>query len=65
MDSLKERIRRAYGSYEALGAEIGITAQAVAAIVNGQTRGATARYSVAKALGVSVDELWPGERVAA
>lgn len=63
MDSLKDLIRKRFGSYEALGQEIGISAQAVAAIVNGQTRGASARYAVASALGVKVSDLWPDQQL--
>jgi transcriptional regulator with XRE-family HTH domain len=47
-------------TYESLAAEIGITAQAVSEIVNGRTKGSTARYAVAKALGVEVTDLWNG-----
>lgn len=47
-------------TYESLAAEIGITPQAVSEIVNGRTKGSTARYAVAKALGVDVVDLWNG-----
>lgn len=56
---VKRALRDKGMTYEDVANEIGITVQAVAAIVNGQTRGATARYSLAKVLGQSVDRLWP------
>lgn len=58
-ERLQELIKDQYGSYEKLGKEIGITTQGVSEIVNGRTTSATARYSVAKALGVDVADLWP------
>ena len=46
-----------------LAREIGVSREAVSQIVNGQTTGATARYSVARALGVRKADLWADERV--
>lgn len=58
-----ERIKRIIKdqgyTYESLGNEIGISPQAVSEIVNGRTKGATARYSLAKALGYEVEDFWP------
>lgn len=59
MESLRLLIRKRYGSYRALGQEIGITTQAVYSIVKGHTTSATARYAVAHALGFKVSDLWP------
>jgi len=58
-DRIKKIIKEQGYTYESLGNEIGISPQAVSEIVNGRTKGATARYSVAKALGYEVDDLWP------
>ena len=62
-DETSERIKRIIKdqgyTYESLGNEIGISPQAVSEIVNGRTKGATARYSLAKALGHEVEDLWP------
>ena len=59
---VKDAIQERGYTYESLGAEIGITTQAVSEIANGRTTGATARYSVAKALGLTVEQLWPESR---
>jgi hypothetical protein len=56
---LRGLIREKFGTYEKLGQEIGISAQGVSEIVAGRSKGATGRYSVAAALGVTVAELWP------
>lgn len=60
--SAKKKIRgvmKAQGwTYESLGREIGITAQAVCEIVNGRTRGGTSRYAVAAALGSHPRDFW-------
>lgn len=58
-DRIKRIIREQGYTYESLGNEIGISPQAVSEIVNGRTKGATARYSLAKALGREVEDLWP------
>lgn len=59
---IKRIIKREGFTYESLGNEIGISPQAISEIVNGRTKGATARYSVAKALGREVEDLWPEGR---
>lgn len=46
-------------TYRDIANEIGITPQAVYAIVQGIATGTTGRYAVAKALGVEVKDLWP------
>lgn len=61
---LRGLIRERFGTYEKLGEEIGISAQGVAEIVAGRSKGATGRYAVASALGVTVAELWPEEEAA-
>ncbi|MFP3949161.1 MAG: helix-turn-helix transcriptional regulator [Longimicrobiales bacterium] len=65
-ETTSERIKRIikeHGyTYESLGNEIGISPQAVSEIVNGRTKGATARYSLAKALGHEVEDLWEDAR---
>lgn len=58
---IKEIIARQGQTYVSLAEEIGITPQAVSEIVNGRTRGRTARYALAKALGLEVRDLWPEE----
>jgi DNA-binding XRE family transcriptional regulator len=58
-NKIKALVRERGHTYESLGNEIGITPQAVSEIVNGRTSGATARYAIAKALGVEVSDLWP------
>lgn len=63
-NKIKEILREKRLTYEAVADQIGITPQAVAAIVNGQTRGATARFAFASALGTTVAELWPDEGAA-
>ena len=55
---VKQLIREKGHTYFTLGAEIGISPQAVSEIVSGRTKGATARYAIAAALGVPVSELW-------
>ena len=61
-NDLKELIRKRGYTYDTLGREIGISAQAVNEIVAGRTRGATARYAIAAALDVRVEDIWPEER---
>ena len=56
-----KRIVEAVGGYPALGRKIGVSPQAIYAIITERARGATGRYAVAAALGVSVDDLWPTE----
>jgi transcriptional regulator with XRE-family HTH domain len=58
-EKIKRIIKEQGYTYESLGNEIGISPQAVSEIVNGRTKGATARYSLAKALGREVEDLWP------
>lgn len=58
-NNVKAAIHAAGHTYESLGEKIGISPQAIAEIVAGRTKGATARYAVAAALGITVDELWP------
>lgn len=60
-ERIKALIKERGHTYQSLGDEIGISPQAVSEIVNGRTRGATARYALAKALGREVEDLWPGE----
>ena len=60
-EQIKDLIKEQGYTYESLGDEIGISPQAVSEIVNGRTKGATARYALAKALDHEVEELWPGE----
>lgn len=65
-ERLKRIIRSEGYTYQTLADEIGITPQAIGSIVHGETKGSTARYAVAKALGYEVEDLWPeGEGVAA
>lgn len=47
-----------------VAAEIGVTPQAVNEIISGRTVSRTARYAFAKAIGMSVDELWPSPQPA-
>lgn len=56
---LRGLIRERFGTYEKLAQEIGVTTAAIGEIVAGRSKGATARYAVASALGVTVAELWP------
>lgn len=58
-NALKALIREKGFTYQTLGEEIGISMQGVEAIVSGRSQGATARYSLAKALGVEVEDIWP------
>ncbi|MBI4538840.1 MAG: helix-turn-helix transcriptional regulator [Gemmatimonadetes bacterium] len=58
---IKAIIRKKGQTYVSLAVEIGITPQAVSEIVNGRTKGKTARYALAKALGLEVRDLWPAE----
>lgn len=60
-ERLVRLIRERFGTQEKLAEEIGISAAAVSQIVSGASRGATGRYAVAKAVGSTVDELWPEE----
>lgn len=52
-------------TYERLGEEIGVSAQAISEVVNGRTTSSTARYAFAKALGLEVDDIWPKQEQAA
>ncbi len=61
-DRIKKIIKNQGHTYQSLGDEIGISPQAISEIVNGRTKGATARYALAAALDRSVEELWPGSR---
>lgn len=56
---LDRLIRERFRTQAALARELGVTAGAVNEIVKGRSRGKMGRYAVAKALGVSVTELWP------
>lgn len=58
-NDIKALIKERGHTYESLGREIGVTPQAVSEIVHGRTRGGTARYALAKALGAEVVDLWP------
>ena len=62
---VKKLIRDQGHTYFTLAQEIGITPQAVSEIVAGRTKGATARYALAAALGVPVSELWSEAKQAA
>lgn len=57
--ALRAAIIEQYGDYQRVGAEIGISHQAVSDVVNGHTVGATARYSLAKAVGRHPRDFWP------
>lgn len=49
-----------YGTYEELGKEIGVTRQAISNVVNGRSQSVPLKYSIAAALGRSVDDIeWP------
>lgn len=59
-ERLKALIREKGFTYQTLADEIGLTSGgAIAEIVAGRTCGPTARYAVAKALGVEVKDIWP------
>lgn len=58
---VKDIIQERGLSYGDIAREIGVTPQAVYAIVTGRAVGATGRYAVAKVLGMEVDDLWPAE----
>lgn len=60
-ERIKTLIKELGHTYRSLGDEIGISPQAVSEIVNGRTKGATARYALAKALDREVEDLWPDE----
>jgi DNA-binding XRE family transcriptional regulator len=60
-DRVKRLIRDRGHTYESLAAEIGVTPQAIYAMVHGNTKGATARYALAKALGLNVADLFDAE----
>lgn len=63
---LRTLIADRFGSYEALGAEIGLTKQGVSEYVNGRSARPTTRYAIAKALGVEVGQIdWPITEAAA
>lgn len=55
---IRERMERRGLTYAARPAEIGITVTGVSEIVNGRTTGATARYSLARALDCWPEDLW-------
>lgn len=57
--ALREAIVHQYGGYEGVALEIGVSPQAVSDVVNGHTVGASARYSVASALGHHPRDFWP------
>ncbi len=63
----EERIRqnaklvREECGFTPLSVRIGVTRQAVHQIINEETTGATARFAIASALGVSVRDMWPDE----
>ena len=62
---LRALIERKYGTYEALGREIGISKQAISNVVNGYTSSRTTQYAIAAALGVDADLInWPAARAA-
>ena len=60
-EKVRHLIAEKYGTHAALAEEIGVSRAAISQIVSGQTTRATARYSVASALGVDVSEIWPEE----
>lgn len=57
--SIELIVRESGHTYETLSEEIGVTPQAICEIVKGRTRGATARYALARALNRRPDDLWP------
>jgi PAS domain S-box-containing protein len=59
-ERIKRIVRESGHTYHSLAEEIGVSPQAISEIVSGRTRGNTARYAVAVALGVTVEDLWPG-----
>lgn len=58
-NELKRLIRGRGFTYQQLADEIGVSVQAIAEIVAGRTTGSAQRYSVAKALGLDVADIWP------
>lgn len=60
-ERIRERLDELGWSYARLAREIGITTQAISEIINGRTTGATARYSVARALGGWPEDFWENE----
>lgn len=58
VDRIKELLRERDLTYVDVAAEIGVTPQAVYEIVHGKTTSATARYAFAKALGLTVGDIW-------
>lgn len=59
-NTIAKRIIQERGlTYRDIADEIGISPQAVYAIVNNRATGKTGRYAVAKALGLEVADLWP------
>lgn len=63
---LRTLIADRFGSYEALGDEIGMTKAGVSEVVNGRTSRPTTRYAIAKALGVEVEDVdWPADAAVA
>lgn len=62
---LKTLIRDRGLTYEDLAEEIRVTPQAISEIVNGRTTSSTARYALASALGLEVNDIWPEHTKAA
>ena len=63
--ALKELIRAKGKTQQQLADEIGVTIQAIAEVVAGRSKGAAIRYSIAKALGLEVEDIWPSGKVEA
>lgn len=59
-DRIKRLVREQGHTYQSLADEIGVSRQAIWAIIHGSASGATGRYALAAALGVEVVDLWPG-----
>lgn len=55
--NLRTLIADRFGTYEALGEEIGMTKQGVSEVVNGRNRRPTTLYAIAKALGKEVEDI--------
>lgn len=60
-NEIKALMRERGLTYAAIGAEIGVTAQAVWNVVNGTSGGRPLKFAVAKVLGVDVAKLWPAD----
>lgn len=56
---IKALIKERGLTYAEIGAQIGVTAQAISNVVNGTGRGKPLRWAIATVLGVEVVELWP------